>query len=77
MGFLAGIRLLLVSHAPWVFAERFYAGPAYTDQPGEGSVVIELPLGVTPAASDFRLFADEKPVATAHAIKSFRLVGAI
>lgn len=69
--FLAGVSLLLVSSAPCVVAAQFRVGPVYTDQPGEVSVVVELPPGVTPEASDFRLMVDGEIVATAAEIKTF------
>lgn len=73
--FLAVISLLLVFPDQLVFAEQILVGPVYSDQPGEVSVVVELPPGVTPEASDFRLLADGKIVATARQIMPFRLSG--
>jgi hypothetical protein len=73
--FLAVISLLLVFPDQLVLAEQILVGPVYSDQPGEVSVVVELPPGVTPEASDFRLLVDGKIVATARQIKPFRLSG--
>ena len=72
MRFLIGISLLLVAHTSLVLAEQLRAGPVYTKQPGEVSVVIELPLGVTPTAADFHLLAAGNTIATAQEITSFR-----
>jgi hypothetical protein len=72
MRFLVGISLLLVFHTSLVLAEQLHVGPVYTKQPGVVSVVIELPPGVTPTATDFHLLANGNPVATAQEIKSFR-----
>jgi Mg-chelatase subunit ChlD len=72
---LAGISLLLVSHPPLVLAQPFRVGPVYTDQPGEVSVVVELPPGARAEASDFQLLADDGVVATAQEIKTFQHSG--
>src|SRR5262245_22932422 len=72
MRFLVGISLLLVAHTSLVLAEPLRGGPVYTKQPGEVSVVIELPPGVTPTAADFYLLAAGNTIATAQEIKSFR-----
>jgi hypothetical protein len=72
MIFLIGLSLLLVSYTPLVLAEQLRVGPVYTKQPGEVSVVIELPPAVIPAAADFHLIAAGNPMATAQEIKYFR-----
>lgn len=71
--FLAGVSLLLISHAPWVSAEQFRAGPVYIDKTSGVSVVVEFespPGGVLKDA--FRLVADGKIIATAQDIKTFK-----
>jgi von Willebrand factor type A domain/Inner membrane component of T3SS, cytoplasmic domain len=70
--FLLGISLLLIPYAPVLGAEPFRIGPVYHKAPGEVSVVVELPAGVTPTAADFRLLIDDSLAATAQEMKPFR-----
>jgi Mg-chelatase subunit ChlD len=72
---LTGLSMLLIVHTPSVSAEQFRVGPVYTDQPGEVSVVVELPPGVTPDVSDFRLVMNGKTLAVAQTIEDFRHSG--
>jgi Mg-chelatase subunit ChlD len=58
-----------------VWAEQLRVGPVYTKQPGEVSVVIEVPPGVTPTAADLHFLAGGNPIVTAQEIKSFRASG--
>lgn len=75
LNFLLGIGLLLMSHASFVSAEELRAGPVYIDHQGAVSVVVELPFGVTPKASDFRLLLNGDTVVTAREMESFALSG--
>ncbi len=47
-------------------------GPVYTDRAGEVSVVVELPQGFTPEASDFRLMDGGEVLATGRRDSSFK-----
>jgi hypothetical protein len=68
------MALILVSlfNASLVFAEAFQAGPVFFDKVGEVGVVVALPSGTTPKASDFRLVADGKTIAVGSDEKPFR-----
>jgi von Willebrand factor type A domain/Inner membrane component of T3SS, cytoplasmic domain len=71
--FPVGMSLLLIALPAFVLARDFRVGPVYTTttQPGEVSVVVELPPGITPKDARFRLLAGDTPVAIARDIKSF------
>lgn len=71
------ICFFLVTGTPPVSAEplKLYIDTVYTDRPGEVLVVVELPPGVTPEASDFRLRIDDNTVSTAEELKPFRQLG--
>ena len=71
------ICFCLVIGAPPLSAEPFklHIGTVYTDRPGEVSMVVELPPGVTPEASDFRLRADDNTMSTGEELKPFRQLG--
>lgn len=69
---LIGIGLsVLLMNGP-VLAGDYRVGTVYEDGPGEISVVVELPYGVTkPDASNFKLLIEGKEVATASEVRTF------
>jgi hypothetical protein len=72
---LISLIILLLANASFLFAQNlpqtFRVGPIYSENPGELSAVVELPPGLTPKASDFRLLVDGKAIANAREVKPF------
>jgi hypothetical protein len=69
---LIAISLLALLPGPLALGKQLDLGPVYEDAPGHVAVVVELPLGVTPSAENFRLLMEGEVVAVAHDLKSFR-----
>jgi hypothetical protein len=72
---LASFFLALYCAAQQSLEAGFHVGPLYHDAPGQASVVVELPYGITqPAAENFHILMDEKPELTysARQVKNFR-----
>lgn len=72
---LISLIILLLVNASFLSAQSlpqtFRVGPIYSEKPGELSAVVELPPGLTPKASDFRLLVDGKAIANAREVKPF------
>jgi Mg-chelatase subunit ChlD len=69
------VTLLLISKSSFLVAQtlpdNLRVGPIYKDKAGEVAVVVEIPQGVSPQASDFSLLADGRVIANGAEVKQF------